>query len=70
MLDQLGQMTSNAPILEADAAPSLVRVGMVNLIWRPTVCNEREEYCVTLLTRFGLGRGVSPSWWFGVHSTC
>ena len=35
----------------------MAQVGMVNLIWRRTVCNEREEYCVTLPTRFGLGAG-------------
>lgn len=46
----------------------MVRGGMANLIWRRTVCNEGEEDCVTVVARFGLGRGVSPWWWFGAHS--
>ncbi|KAF7674893.1 hypothetical protein GT037_006656 [Alternaria burnsii] len=63
----LEQMTSNTGLLEPELAPQLWR-GMVNLLWRHTACNEREEYCVTLLTSSSLERGVSTSLLNGLHS--
>jgi hypothetical protein len=65
-MSMLEQMTSNAGFQEPELAPQLW-VGKVNLLWRHTVCNEREEYCVTLLTSSSLERGVSSSWLNGLH---
>jgi len=66
-LSMLERMTSNAGFQEQELAPQLWR-GRVNLLWRHSVCNEQEEYCVTLLTSSSLERGVSASWWHGLHS--
>jgi len=44
---QHGMDDVDSHVLQAELAPQS-RVGIVNLLWRRTVCNEREEHCVTI----------------------